>query len=82
MAKIIAKILGFVVAFMGFAFIYVALQTDISAVDFLTNIAIPNMPEGSSLLVIGLIGTTIVPYNLFLASGFFLLKLWVHLHRL
>ncbi|MFT4761543.1 MAG: manganese transport protein [Paraglaciecola sp.] len=67
--KIIAKILGFIVAFMGIAFIYVAFQTDISAGDFLKNLAIPSMPEGSSLLVIGLIGTTIVPYNLFLASG-------------
>jgi Mn2+/Fe2+ NRAMP family transporter len=67
--KIIAKILGFIVALMGLAFIYVALQTDISASDILKNMTVPNMPEGSSLLVIGLIGTTIVPYNLFLASG-------------
>lgn len=67
--KIIAKILGFIVAFMGLAFIYVALQTDISIGDFFKNMAVPSMPEGSSLLVIGLIGTTIVPYNLFLASG-------------
>ena len=67
--KIIAKVLGFIVAFMGIAFIYVALQTDISTSDFFSNLFVPSMPTGSSLLVIGLIGTTIVPYNLFLASG-------------
>lgn len=67
--KIIAKILGFIVAFMGIAFIYVALKTEVSSVDFFKNMVIPNMPVDSSLLIIGLIGTTIVPYNLFLASG-------------
>jgi len=67
--KIIAKFLGGIVALMGIAFIYVAFQTDISAVNFMQNMFIPSMPEGSSLLIIGLIGTTIVPYNLFLASG-------------
>ena len=67
--KIIAKLLGVIVALMGIAFIYVAFQTDLSNVNLLKNMFLPSMPEGSSLLVIGLIGTTIVPYNLFLASG-------------
>lgn len=67
--KIIAKVLGFIVALMGIAFVYVALQTDISTATFFKNIVVPSIPEGSSLLIIGLIGTTIVPYNLFLASG-------------
>jgi Mn2+/Fe2+ NRAMP family transporter len=30
---------------------------------------IPSVPDGSALLVLGMIGTTVVPYNLFLASG-------------
>jgi Mn2+/Fe2+ NRAMP family transporter len=30
---------------------------------------LPSLPEGSALLVLGLIGTTVVPYNLFLGSG-------------
>ena len=67
--KAIARLLGFIVAAMGFAFILVALQTDISATNLIKNMVVPQMPEGSSLLIIGLIGTTIVPYNLFLASG-------------
>lgn len=65
----IANVLGIVVTFMGIAFIYVAFQTDFSFEKILQSAVIPSLPEGSSLLIIGLVGTTIVPYNLFLASG-------------
>lgn len=65
----IAKALGAVVAFMGIAFCWVALTTDINWVDFIKAAVLPSFPPGASLLIIGLIGTTIVPYNLFLASG-------------
>ena len=65
----IANVLGMVVAFMGVAFIYVAFQTDFSLGEILQSAIIPSFPENSSLLIIGLVGTTIVPYNLFLASG-------------
>ena len=67
--KSIANILGMVVALMGGAFIYVAFQTDFSFGKITQSAVVPSFPEGSSLLIIGLIGTTIVPYNLFLASG-------------
>ncbi|MEM6804761.1 MAG: divalent metal cation transporter [Bacteroidota bacterium] len=65
----ISRILGLVVAAMGFAFIMVALGTEINWGDALINSVIPSFPEGSGILIIGLIGTTIVPYNLFLGSG-------------
>ncbi len=65
----IANVLGMVVALMGIAFIYVAFQTDFSLGEILQSAIIPSFPESSSLLIIGLVGTTIVPYNLFLASG-------------
>lgn len=67
--KIIANILGLVVAFMGIAFIYVAFQADVGSLNVLGAALVPSLPDGAMLLVIGLIGTTIVPYNLFLASG-------------
>lgn len=67
--KIIAHALGLIVAVMGSAFIYVAFQADLSFGNVMKNAIIPSFPDGSSLLIIGLIGTTIVPYNLFLASG-------------
>ena len=67
--RIIANLLGLVVFLMGIAFLYVAFQTDVSAVNLAKSAVIPRFPDNSTLLIIGLIGTTIVPYNLFLASG-------------
>jgi len=67
--KAIANVLGVVVALMGVAFIYVALQTDIGLEEMASAVVVPSFPKNSSLLIIGLVGTTIVPYNLFLASG-------------
>jgi len=65
----VAKLLGIFVALMGAAFLYVAFQTSQSASDIISGALIPTFPEGSTLIVVGLIGTTIVPYNLFLGSG-------------
>lgn len=67
--KIIARLLGIVVAFMGILFIYVATFSDYEGFEILQAAVMPQLIEGSSLLIISLIGTTIVPYNLFLASG-------------
>lgn len=67
--QLIARTLGAVVALMGLAFCWVAFQTDFTFAAISKAIFVPSFPESSSLLVIGLIGTTIVPYNLFLASG-------------
>lgn len=66
--SIIARLLGLVVGLMGIAFIAVAVQTNYTFTDY-TQALLPSLPDGSILVVIGLIGTTIVPYNLFLASG-------------
>jgi Mn2+/Fe2+ NRAMP family transporter len=66
----IARTLGIIVALMGIFFIYAAIQGTnlgtISSSD--TSLFAPFSPN-SSLLIIALIGTTIVPYNLFLATG-------------
>ncbi len=67
--QLIARVLGTVVAFMGLLFFYVALQSDFEIYDVFEAAFLPSIPNGSALLIIGLIGTTIVPYNLFLASG-------------
>ncbi|MBL6444991.1 Nramp family divalent metal transporter [Fulvivirga sp. 29W222] len=66
--KILANILGMVVAIMGIAFIYVALEVEVDKAEIVRGL-IPTIPDGSEWLVLGLIGTTIVPYNLFLGSG-------------
>lgn len=67
----LAKALGFMVVIMGFSFVVTALsmKPDLGAV--LSGLVIPRLPEGAGagMLVLGLIGTTVVPYNLFLGSG-------------
>jgi len=67
--KIIAQLLGVLVALMGLCFLSTAIimQPDFGAI--LSGAFVPRLPSGSELLVIGLIGTTVVPYNLFLGSG-------------
>lgn len=67
--QIIARILGVIVAVMGLVFIIVAIRTGPSPGETLMDAFIPRLPGGSGWLIIGLIGTTIVPYNLFLGSG-------------
>jgi Mn2+/Fe2+ NRAMP family transporter len=66
---LIAQILGGVVAIMGICFLTTAIIKQPSVSGLLSGLAIPRLPGGSELLVIGLIGTTVVPYNLFLGSG-------------
>lgn len=65
----IANLLGIVVAVMGVIFFIVAANSNVSAVEVGYAMLIPGWNPEASLLIIGLIGTTIVPYNLFLASG-------------
>jgi len=65
----IANSLAAVVFLMGAAFLVVAFQSDIAPSEILSGALTPSIPENSELLLIGLIGTTVVPYNLFLASG-------------
>ncbi len=67
--KIVARILGAVVALMGIAFLVTAVLIKPSITSILKGSLIPAFPQGSSILVLGLIGTTVVPYNLFLGSG-------------
>ncbi len=67
--KWISRILGIIVAGMGLAFIYSAFFTPFNFTEMAIGSIVPRIPKGSEILVIGLIGTTIVPYNLFLAAG-------------
>lgn len=67
--KRIAQLMGLVVAIMGLAFIWVALSSPLDWGQVFTQALRPSIPTGAEWLIIGLVGTTIVPYNLFLASG-------------
>jgi len=64
----VARMLGAFVAVMGLAFLYTAWRLGPAPLDVLRGAFVPTVPAGSSLLVLGLIGTTVVPYNLFLGS--------------
>lgn len=67
--RVIANVLAVVVFFMGLTFFAVALRATFGMEEVLSGAFVPSLPEGSELLVIGLVGTTVVPYNLFLATG-------------
>lgn len=67
--KLIEKFLVALVVLMGIVFLItaIAVQPNFSAVT--KGFFIPTLQEDSLLLVIGLIGTTVVPYNLFLHAS-------------
>ncbi len=69
--KVIARILGGIVAVMGIVFLISAIAIKPPISDLLSGMTLPIIPmnRGGGLLVLGLIGTTVVPYNLFLGSG-------------
>lgn len=66
---VVARLMGAVVALMGGAFLVVALRIAPAPSDLLAGALLPSWPEGSGVLILGLIGTTVVPYNLFLGSA-------------
>lgn len=67
--KVVPQVLGALVALMGIGLFYAALQIDLDFTQISKGLILPLLPEGSTLIVLGLIGTTIVPYNIFLGSG-------------
>lgn len=71
--QIVARFMGFLVVFMGLVFLTTAVfvADSLPAVDLIQGLFIPSLPQenGANLLILGLIGTTVVPYNLFLGSG-------------
>lgn len=67
--QVIARWLGFIVLIMGLCFMIAAISIFDSPDLFLTGLVMPQIPDGGTLTVVGLVGTTIVPYALFLGSG-------------
>jgi manganese transport protein len=65
----ISNLMTFLVALMGIAFFALA-STQRFSVDYvLSSTFFPSITDGSELTILGLIGTTVVPYNIFLGSG-------------
>ncbi len=65
----IARTLGTLVAVMGIAFLVTAVRLAPDLGALMSGLLIPRIPAGSTVLVLGLVGTTVVPYNLFLGSA-------------
>jgi len=65
----VVQLLGFIVAFMGFSFLSTTVMMKPDFFEILKGSLIPRFPAHSELLILGLVGTTVVPYNLFLGSG-------------
>ena len=67
--KVLEKVLISLVILMSLAFLVTAIITKPNLSEIFKNALIPQMPNNSILTIIGLIGTTVVPYNLFLHAA-------------
>jgi Mn2+/Fe2+ NRAMP family transporter len=67
--KVLERSLVVLVLIMSFSFIITAIITKPSFAEILKGMFIPTIPKNSILTIIGLIGTTVVPYNLFLHAS-------------
>ncbi|MFC0604439.1 Nramp family divalent metal transporter [Winogradskyella pulchriflava] len=67
--KVLEKVLVFLVILMSLAFLITAIITKPNIIEVLKGVFVPKFPEQSILTIIGLIGTTVVPYNLFLHAA-------------
>jgi Mn2+/Fe2+ NRAMP family transporter len=67
--KVIEKSLVLLVALMSLSFIATLILSKPDLVELFGGLVTPHIPTGASLTVIALIGTTVVPYNLFLHSA-------------
>ena len=67
--QVVARCLSALVAVMGVAFAVTAVAVGPEAGALLRGAVLPQLPAGAGLLVLGLVGTTVVPYNLFMGSA-------------
>jgi len=66
---VLEKVLITMVVLMSIAFLITAIITKPNILEIFKSIAIPKFPNQSILTIVGLIGTTVVPYNLFLHTS-------------
>jgi manganese transport protein len=67
--KFLEKALISLVLLMSISFIATAILTRPNLLEVLNGMFVPRFPEKSILTIIGLVGTTVVPYNLFLHAS-------------
>jgi Mn2+/Fe2+ NRAMP family transporter len=67
--KSLERILISLVILMSITFITTAIMVKPSLTGIIKGLLLPSLPKGSALTLISLIGTTVVPYNLFLHAS-------------
>ena len=67
--KRIEGFLVVMVSLMGIVFLVAAIAIQPNWMEVISHIFQPQIPEGALIMAVGLIGTTIVPYNLFLHAS-------------
>ncbi len=67
--KMLEKVLVTLVIVMSLSFLLTAIITKPNILEVLKGLLVPTMPENSIFTVIALVGTTVVPYNLFLHAS-------------
>lgn len=67
--KFLERVLVALVLVMSLSFLITAILTKPNILELLKGMIVPQMPKNSLLTIIGLIGTTVVPYNLFLHAS-------------
>lgn len=67
--KLIEKVLAAMVAILALLFIITTFIVQPPFLEALRGMFVPTVPAGTALLAIALIGTTVVPYNLFLQAS-------------
>lgn len=67
--KVLERSLVALVLLMSFSFLLAAFLTTPNFLEVLKGLIIPTVPNESLLTILGLVGTTVVPYNLFLHAN-------------
>lgn len=67
--RVVERVLGVLVAIMSAVFLLAAILARPDLAELVTGMLRPTVPDGALLTTIALVGTTIVPYNLFLHAS-------------
>lgn len=68
-SKWISVVMTVLVGLMGVAFLFLALESEFGFTDVITSSFVAVLPAGSEWIALALVGTTIVPYNIFIGSA-------------
>lgn len=68
-SKLISGVMTFLVLVMAIAFAVLAVKAKFTIGEILKASAVPKLPLGSEWIALAVVGTTIVPYNIFIGSA-------------